>query len=680
MRKGFITVLFLILGMTSAGFAQTDYYTIGKQIAEKGEYKKALNIWLQARTQLDDPDPRIGFAFIELVTEQKLETFYEFASYMYGWGLSGQQVKPFSAAIDNEVDRLEPLIDNNTYRSWKNLVDNNDPSIYSKLNGYWSYRDATPATDYNERLVEHWQRIAYAREHFTRSRQDPYGTDERALVYVRYGNPDIKSSGRLQFSSSSAGNWIYNIISSGCTAPCPPGSDLVNSFVRLAQEFYTSPEYEVWIYRDLNEGSTQNTIFLFGTKGDTGGFGLINTVEEFIPNRAFSMGDNVLPTSRIFATANGRAPHIDNLRPGLILQMMYYNQLASTDIFFGKMLNRIETRAMDQGQPVAVSLGQEIQTEARFDLREAKLRSPRDVSVYEEQMIDIPIDIYQYRLQNEDGDPVLATFVESLPQNAFIYDYMSNYSSTSGDSTASATQVQQNLLSNYELVHSIQVFSRERDPVARATHNPPIAVNRNDKSSSILMVPHRGEDIRQVFAAELRNHDSNSSYRVDTPFPENVRGLGKAELEQPEPLEGTPSDLKMADLLLGFDKRNSESESGEDELFPFTPAHDKKVPVGEDLVVHIELYNISRDPGGIGELSLSYQLVPVNFLGWSKKQQQEFSLTLNLKTDEPFWRENLEIQTRALDPGSYKIILTAEDLQTGSELERELQFEVTGNS
>ncbi len=52
---------------------------------------------------------------------------------------------------------------------------------------FWNVRDSNPATVENERLVEHYKRVMYARLLFSGG-QHPY--DRRGEVYVRYGAPD----------------------------------------------------------------------------------------------------------------------------------------------------------------------------------------------------------------------------------------------------------------------------------------------------------------------------------------------------------------------------------------------------------------------------------------------------------------------------------------------------------
>ncbi len=52
---------------------------------------------------------------------------------------------------------------------------------------FWNRRDPTPLTPENERLLEHYRRVAYALEHYAR----PDGAwDKRGEVFIRLGNPD----------------------------------------------------------------------------------------------------------------------------------------------------------------------------------------------------------------------------------------------------------------------------------------------------------------------------------------------------------------------------------------------------------------------------------------------------------------------------------------------------------
>lgn len=54
---------------------------------------------------------------------------------------------------------------------------------------YWKVRDPDPRTPRNERLLEHYIRVAYSRIEFGRK---TWPWDDRGSVYVRYGEPDVR--------------------------------------------------------------------------------------------------------------------------------------------------------------------------------------------------------------------------------------------------------------------------------------------------------------------------------------------------------------------------------------------------------------------------------------------------------------------------------------------------------
>ena len=72
------------------------------------------------------------------------------------------------------------------------------------LNRFWKRRDPTPITEVNERRVEHFRRVAYAREYFGST---VFPWDRRGEVYVRYGTPSHKSASRDRRRESHPEDW-----------------------------------------------------------------------------------------------------------------------------------------------------------------------------------------------------------------------------------------------------------------------------------------------------------------------------------------------------------------------------------------------------------------------------------------------------------------------------------------
>ena len=72
------------------------------------------------------------------------------------------------------------------------------------LQQFWKRRDPTPITDVNERRVEHFRRVAYAREHFGTT---VFPWDRRGEIYVRYGTPSHKSASGDRRRESHPEDW-----------------------------------------------------------------------------------------------------------------------------------------------------------------------------------------------------------------------------------------------------------------------------------------------------------------------------------------------------------------------------------------------------------------------------------------------------------------------------------------
>ncbi len=75
---------------------------------------------------------------------------------------------------------------------------------------FWQQRDPIPMTEENERLIEHYKRLQYARDNYAGGTDTGY--DDRGKIYVRYGPPDdfyrsVSSDGLILDNES----WVYQI-------------------------------------------------------------------------------------------------------------------------------------------------------------------------------------------------------------------------------------------------------------------------------------------------------------------------------------------------------------------------------------------------------------------------------------------------------------------------------------
>lgn len=90
------------------------------------------------------------------------------------------------------------------YRNWLNqdvvyIISDEERRIFRSfqtdeerqqfIEQFWLRRDPTPGTSANEMKDEHYRRIAYANEHFSRNGIPGWKTD-RGRIYINFGPPD----------------------------------------------------------------------------------------------------------------------------------------------------------------------------------------------------------------------------------------------------------------------------------------------------------------------------------------------------------------------------------------------------------------------------------------------------------------------------------------------------------
>src|SRR5436309_9119524 len=91
--------------------------------------------------------------------------------------------KPYKKWLDEDVAYI---ITDEERAAFKQL--SNDEERDNFIEAFWQRRDPTPDTEENEFKEEHYQRIAYANEHFAAG--IPGWKTDRGRMYVMYGKPD----------------------------------------------------------------------------------------------------------------------------------------------------------------------------------------------------------------------------------------------------------------------------------------------------------------------------------------------------------------------------------------------------------------------------------------------------------------------------------------------------------
>lgn len=298
-------------------------------------------------------------------------------------------------------------------------------------------------------------------------------------------------------------------------------------------------------------------------------------------------------------------------------------------------------------------------------------RAPVEISTYEKTFPNIPLEVYQYRLLNKQNQPIFATFLESNPQQVFVNDLAANQDSMF---TAADSVNINKVFSYYELYHGLQIRNNDGKIVTQSHIPTTLALDstNTESSTAVFRIPQLATNQTAHLYAELHNRHPNSAPRIKSPFPKSLRGLGKTDLEQFDPLLPNTSKLQMGDLILGYQMQQDSSKV----LFPFVVANDQKIPKDKNLAVHVEVYHLQQGPDGKTKFQLSYQILPVNFMGWTQEKKDEVSLTLNLETPQTRYVEDLEIRTDVLQPGKYVLRMKIIDQENGQETQQEIEFRV----
>ncbi|HMB98466.1 MAG TPA: GWxTD domain-containing protein [Balneolaceae bacterium] len=191
----FICICVLPFNIYATQINLADHYETGKtpyqqglERIKTGDIETALDYWFHLSRNNQDThntDPRIGVAYLEVVTEHQMFDYYQKANDVYFWAFQTNQLTKYEDVLKEEVERLRPLLEHEEYRDLRKAINNNDhQTCHNKLKRFWILADPTPDSEYNERLLEHWERIFYVKHTFTRAKNTVYNADDRAITYI----------------------------------------------------------------------------------------------------------------------------------------------------------------------------------------------------------------------------------------------------------------------------------------------------------------------------------------------------------------------------------------------------------------------------------------------------------------------------------------------------------------
>ena len=174
--QGFLRILLASLGLAACGaFAQGQTQPSPDQPAQANQDQKptdkpAAETAAPAQAPADAIDP------LKRPPNEKIKKNQKKA-------LKIELSKPYKKWLDEDVVWI---ITDEERAAFKQL--SNDEERDNFIEAFWQRRDPTPDTEENEYKEEHYQRIAYANEHFAAG--VPGWKTDRGRIYIVYGKPD----------------------------------------------------------------------------------------------------------------------------------------------------------------------------------------------------------------------------------------------------------------------------------------------------------------------------------------------------------------------------------------------------------------------------------------------------------------------------------------------------------
>jgi len=597
--------------------------------------------------QAESPDRCIDTeATVELaekVIEYEGKKHYYLAEQLYYKALDAEVKNLKSDLIFREAQKVLPLLSDREQEQWTAKIEAGDLSLAHDLKMFWKLRDPVMSTPLNERLNEHWTRIAHARNEFTKDDNTVYGTDDRGTIYIKYGEPSYKRDGMLSFSSTEVRSMLYDLsFHKGGISP----REMFNLNMAIKQQ-YMPRYYEVWVYKNLD--TRRPTLFIFGESAERGTFGLRESVEEFIPRESFRMG--ITSSWRFNTGARG-------LSAGPFLQMGLYNQLSTIDIYFGRQLAEYDQNWLKylNGHVDFSSLRMMNSRErAERELRRLQQEAPSTQSTLASNLDFVKQNYRTFRFLNNQNEPVTKVFIYSEPDMELIGKHTKIYRHQNPRYHVKQSAVLLDPFSN-------SLFTDQKE-TAIEQGSPEVSY-----AGALLEVPSSVfSDLDTMHKLILSSEINRRPDQADAPV--TIIASSTDIPNDIGTLNTNSGTLQISDLIWGF-KDAGKNHSAE-ELDFFIPS-ENRIPKGKNFAMYFEAYNLGS-PDALFNFQMEYSIHRVKR---RKLIDTGIRLTLNFGSTESTSKETLEVETSDLEGGKYLITCNFKSSDGEKSIERTVEFEI----
>jgi GWxTD domain-containing protein len=604
-----------------------------ERLIEAGEWEEALEVLGEAADSLffaGNPDPRLSFEYIELAASRGARGYYGRASELYLQGLTDVDLNLHGETVAREIEFISPILADSVSERWRGLAEARDREILREIRRYWVERDPTPTTRLNERLIEHWRRIAYSRENFRNGSTTVYGADDRAPVYVRFGPPDKKRGGSLGANEGELRRWVQGRAERDAIARHDP-----------------NPQYEIWVYDTLNP--REFVYFLFGNDRGTGPFVQVDGVRDLISDAAMS------PNSRRWTPGEIKVAHF--------LELFYYADLSAIGGPFGRRYQELE-QLWGQAESRGLSTG-------------GSGWAPPEGS----------LETFSYRYMQEDryGDDHKPTVLEysEVEETGRVVELVANQTRILTDANEplvvitalSAARTRQEDVDR-------RLRARDTDLSGRGIQHALVVRDENLEEVGTLIGSgvHFGQDGISAFTLRYGPRPVHLTVVAELVSGADQEGEGdrplfpaKQAFNQLPPLSRDTATLELSDLVVGIEPPGTIDSS----LLPFPVVPALHIWRGDPVRVYLETYHTAL-VDGMGSLGVGFEIT-----GWDTERDaplqggEPVALEFELKPEESTSRNVYDLGLQNLPAGRYRLRATVTDRVRGDGKTRDGWFTIS---
>ncbi|UCE05355.1 MAG: GWxTD domain-containing protein [bacterium] len=243
-------------------------YQLGYTYQKMGNYSQALQTFNRIKYRILDyakANIRLAEVYYELGDfRSSTESYFE--------GIEGLEDEEMLDYLFEEQKNILSPFELNQFESAPYSLKKN---LFKK---FWKQRDPDPSTPENERLMEHFRRVRFARKnfHFT---APPY-YDDRGNIYIKYGPPDDRYNSPVSnLPAKDNESWSYESVTRGLifdfvadggyfhlvedlTDAANPGQNY-NSRLALAYQLYDQRSHLSQAYANLTVGFSVDRLNAF---------------------------------------------------------------------------------------------------------------------------------------------------------------------------------------------------------------------------------------------------------------------------------------------------------------------------------------------------------------------------------------------------------------------------------